>query len=470
VTRRKAPQGKPIPADLDTTSADPLDHPLETLRTAIGTSADPTYSVNRDYRYTSFNAAHAAAMTVLYGIGIELGDSIVAAGSAADGAQTQVSLDRALSDEAFVEVAEAGAQADDPDALEVTYTPIHDVYDSVVGVLVQTRGLSDLARAQSALAESEARYRSYVTNAPYGVFVTDAQGGYVDVNPAAVEQTGYSLSELEQMSISELLAPESLVSGRQEFEHLVLTGASSGSLVLVRKDGTTFPVRLDAVRLSATRYLGFIVDVSEQQRAEDEVLTGAQQLMQTLKATIAALGAVTELRDPYTAGHQRRVAQLAGAIAAELGWSDERITSLRTAGQLHDIGKVVVPAEILSKPGRLTEVEMELVRGHAAASAALIAGIDFGGPVAAVVNQHHERLDGTGYPAGLVGAQILPEARVLAVADCVEAMASHRPYRPALGIDAALDEVGAGAGIGYDADVVAACVRLFRERGFTLAE
>jgi PAS domain S-box-containing protein len=468
VTRRKPPQAKRIPADLG--SADSLDHPLETLLTAIGTSADPTYSVNSDYRYTSFNAAHAAAMTVLYGIGIKIGDSIVAAGSAVVGAKIQVSLDRALCDEAFVEAADAGAHACDPDASEVNYTPIHDAYDSVVGVLVQARELSNLARAERELAHSEALYRSYVNNAPYGVFVTDAQGGYVDVNPAAAEQTGYSRSELERMNITELLAPKSLASGQQEFEHLVLTGASSGSLVLVRKDGTTFPVRLDAVRLTATRYLGFVVDVTEQQRAEDEVIAGAEKLKQTLKATIAALSAVTELRDPYTAGHQRRVAQLAGAIGVELGWSDERITLLRTAGQLHDIGKVIVPAEILSKPGRLSEVEMGLVRGHPAAGASLLAGIDFGGPIAAIVNQHHERLDGSGYPAGLLGAQTLPEARVIAVADCVEAMASHRPYRPALGIDAALDEVGAGAGIGYDADVVAACVRLFRDQGFALEE
>ena len=470
MTRSKDPRGRPTSVDRDPTSVDPLDHPLETLRTAIGTSSDPVYSIDRDYRYTSFNAAHAAAMTVLYGIGIELGDSIVAAGSAADGTLTQESLDRALNDEAFVEAADAGSQDSDPDAPEVTYTPIHDAFDSVVGVFVQTRELSDLARAESALADSETRYRGYVDNAPYGVFVVDEQGDYVEINRAAAEQTGYSPGELRRMNIVALLAPQSLESGQQEFEHLVLTGASSGTLLLVRKDGTTFPARLDAVRLSPTRYLGFVVDVSEQQGAEEKILAGAEQLKHTLKATIAALGAVTELRDPYTAGHQRRVAQLAGAIAVELGWSDERVAMLRTAAQLLDIGKIIVPAEILSMPRRLTETEMDLVRPHAAASAALMAGIDFGGPVAAMVNQHHERLDGSGYPSGVSGSQVLPGARVLAVADVVEAMSSHRPYRPACGIDAALAEVDAGAGIGYDADVVAACVRLFREKGFTFTD
>ncbi len=162
------------------------------------------------------------------------------------------------------------------------------------------------------------------------------------------------------------------------------------------------------MRLSATRYLGFIVDVSEQQRAAAEIEASAAQAKQALTATVAALSATTELRDPYTAGHQRRVAELAGAIAAGLGWDAARIEMVETAGLLHDVGKIIVPAEILARPGRLSEMEMELVRGHAAASAALIAGIEFGGPVAAIVNQHHERLDGSGYPQGLTGENTFP--------------------------------------------------------------
>ncbi|HEY5471631.1 MAG TPA: HD domain-containing phosphohydrolase, partial [Candidatus Limnocylindrales bacterium] len=190
------------------------------------------------------------------------------------------------------------------------------------------------------------------------------------------------------------------------------------------------------------------------------------QVRQALAATVAALSATTELRDPYTAGHQRRVAELAGAIAAGLGWDEARIEMVTTAGLLHDVGKIIVPAEILARPGRLSELEMEIIRGHAAASAALIAGIEFGGPVAAIVNQHHERLDGSGYPQGLRGENILPEARILAVADVVEAMSSHRPYRPALGMEVALAEVREHAGVEYDADVVAACARLIEEEGF----
>jgi PAS domain S-box-containing protein len=333
-------------------------------------------------------------------------------------------------------------------------------------VLSVIHDVSERKRAETALRESEARYHSYVDHAPYGVFVSDEKGHYLEVNKAAAELTGYSQEELERMSVADILAPESRDWGQQHFARLLKTGGSSGNGLLLRKDGTTFCARVDAVRLEATRYLGFIADVSEQKRAEAEIIAGAALLKSTLAATVAALGATTELRDPYTAGHQRRVTQLAGAIAAGLGWDEARIETLQTAARLHDIGKIIVPAEILSKPGRLSEMEMQLVRQHASASASLIAGIEFGGAVAAIVDQHHERLDGSGYPGGLAGAEILPGARILAVADVVEAMSSHRPYRAALGMTAALAEVREHAGLTFDADVVAVCTRLVEELGF----
>jgi PAS domain S-box-containing protein/putative nucleotidyltransferase with HDIG domain len=337
-------------------------------------------------------------------------------------------------------------------------------------VLSVVHDVSERKRAEEALRESEARYRGYVDNAPYGAFVSDEQGRYLEVNKAAAELTGYAQEELVRLSIADVLAPESHEWGKQHFARLLRSGRSSGHGVFLRKDGTSFPARVDAVRLTATRYLGFIVDISEQQRAAAELEASAAQARQALTATVAALSATTELRDPYTAGHQRRVAELAGAIAAGLGWDAARVEMVTTAGLLHDVGKIIVPAEILAKPGRLSTTEMDLVRGHAAASAALIAGIEFGGPVAAIVNQHHERLDGSGYPQGLSGENILPEARVLAVADVVEAMISHRPYRAALPLEAAMAEIEDGAGVRYDAAACEAATRLFREQGFTFSE
>jgi len=376
---------------------------------------------------------------------------------------------------AFVASLEASGEAGETETVlrrkdGTVITGVHSARSMEVqgeaAVLSVVHDVTEHRQAEQALQESEARYRGYVDTAPYGVFVSDEQGRYLEVNKAAAELTGYAPEELVQLSIADLVATESRDWGRRHFARLLRTGHASGNGVFLRKDGTSFPARVDAVRLAATRYLGFIVDISEQQRAAAEIEASAAQLKQALTATVAALSATTELRDPYTAGHQRRVAELAGAIAAGLGWDAARIEMVTTAGLLHDVGKIIVPAEILARPGRLSEMEMQIIRQHAAASAALIAGIEFGGPVAAIVNQHHERLDGSGYPAGLAGDAILPEARILAVADVVEAMSSHRPYRPALGIEVALAEVREHAGVKFDADVVAACDRLIEEQGF----
>jgi HD-GYP domain-containing protein (c-di-GMP phosphodiesterase class II) len=174
------------------------------------------------------------------------------------------------------------------------------------------------------------------------------------------------------------------------------------------------------------------------------------------------------MRDPYTAGHQQRVAQLSAAIAGLLGWDEERCEDVRVAASLHDIGKVVVPAEILTKPGSLSTPEYELVKSHAAAAGEILSGIEWAGPITQTILQHHERLDGSGYPLGLEGEAIIPEARVLAVADVFEAMVSHRPYRPALPAEAALAELRGGAGAQYDASIVAACLQLTAS-GFAFA-
>ena len=192
-----------------------------------------------------------------------------------------------------------------------------------------------------------------------------------------------------------------------------------------------------------------------------------EQLARTLEGAVAALGATTELRDPYTAGHQRRVAELACTIARTLGWDEARLKSLSIASVLHDIGKIVIPAEILVKPGRLSEMEMQLIRQHASAGAEIVGSIGFAEDVAEIICQHHERLDGSGYPKGLRDEEILPEARVLAVADVVEAMISHRPYRPALPIELAIAEIEDGSGIRYDAEACRTAILLIRDQGFT---
>ncbi|OIO60107.1 MAG: hypothetical protein AUJ55_02520 [Proteobacteria bacterium CG1_02_64_396] len=195
-----------------------------------------------------------------------------------------------------------------------------------------------------------------------------------------------------------------------------------------------------------------------------------RQIRNTLLETVQTVAAIVEMRDPYTAGHQRRVADLALAIGHDLGWDDEHCQALYLAGVVHDVGKINIPAEILSRPSRLTPIELEYVRSHAQAGYEILKPVHFPWPIAEIVHQHHERLDGSGYPQGLQGDDILPEAKILMVADVVEAISSHRPYRPSLGMEAALDEIESNRGTLFDPEVVDACLRLIRDKGFVFRD
>ncbi|MFH2133831.1 MAG: HD domain-containing phosphohydrolase [Pseudomonadota bacterium] len=195
-----------------------------------------------------------------------------------------------------------------------------------------------------------------------------------------------------------------------------------------------------------------------------------QHLQRNMLKTVEAIASIVEMRDPYTSGHQRRVAELAEAIAKKMGMSEEEGLAIRLAGIVHDLGKIKIPAEILSKPGRLNEMEYNFIKMHPQAGYEILKEIDFSWPIAQMVHQHHERMDGSGYPLGIKGDEFLPGSRILAVADVMEAMSSHRPYRPGLGIEAALDELRNGRGNHFDAKVVDACTALFKEDGYELPQ
>jgi len=192
-----------------------------------------------------------------------------------------------------------------------------------------------------------------------------------------------------------------------------------------------------------------------------------EQLQTNLEETVRAIATIVEMRDPYTAGHQARVADLAAAIARQMGLPDEQVHGIHLAGVLHDLGKIRVPAEILSKPGRISDIERSLIRVHPQAGYDILQGINFPWPIAQMVLQHHERVDGSGYPQGLKGEQIIIGACILSVADVVEAISAHRPYRAGLGIEAALEEITKNCGVFYDPQVVNACLALFREQGYS---
>lgn len=218
--------------------------------------------------------------------------------------------------------------------------------------------------------------------------------------------------------------------------------------------------------LEVNRLRNHLEDLVEERTRE--LLESEQKLKQSLVDSISAISATIEMRDPYTAGHQRRVADLASAIGRQLQLSENRIEGLYLASVTHDLGKIRVPAEILVKPRQLNELEFSLIKEHAKAGHDILKSIQFPWPIAEIVLQHHERMDGSGYPRGLKGEKILLEARILAVADTVEAMVSHRPYRPGLGKESAMEEIRKNRGRLYDPDVVDACIRLFEEKGYHL--
>ena len=199
-----------------------------------------------------------------------------------------------------------------------------------------------------------------------------------------------------------------------------------------------------------------------------ELIIINQELHDALMNTVQVAMILSEMRDPYTTGHERRVAEIAVAISAELCFDRNQQEGIRVAGYLHDVGKIKLPAEILSKPGKLTENEYNLIKDHAQSGYDVLSRVDFPWPIADVALQHHERIDGSGYPKNLKRESIIIEARIIAVADVVEAMSSHRPYRPGLGIEKALVEIEQGRALIYDENVVDACLKLFRENGFKI--
>ncbi len=342
-----------------------------------------------------------------------------------------------------------------------------------VARLANRRITRHLAVGEDLLAVSETRFQELFNNMTSGVIVFAARDAgrqfvVLGCNRTAEQLQGVRQEQAVGRPVEECFAdfvqaglPGVLDrvwrSGRQ-IRHSYTVAAGEGELF---REASVY-------KLSSGELVALIDDVTARQQAEEGNRRTMKKLRRSLAGTIEALAMMVETRDPYTAGHQRRSTNLARAIAEEIGLESEMIDGIRMAGALHDIGKLSVPAEILSKPGKLGPLEFNLVKIHPQAGYEILKGIDFPWPVASIVLQHHERLDGSGYPAGLAGDDILIEARVLAVADVVEAMASHRPYRPASSLDDVLREIENHSGTLYDQQVVEACSRLLRERRFRL--
>ncbi len=339
------------------------------------------------------------------------------------------------------------------------------------------RDISGRKAAEEALHQSEERFRNLVENTSDWVWEVDTAGTYTYVAPRVRDILGYEPEEVVGKTPFHFMASaesariqrifRSCVSEKKPFAFLEnVCLHRDGHAVYMEKSGVPF---FDASgRVCGFR--GIDRDITARKLVEERLQESYRKLQETLDGVIQAMALTVETRDRHTAGHQRRVTELAQAIAAEIGLPVERSRAVSIAGMLHDLGKITIPTEILSKPGRLTAMEFAIVKTHPKAGYDILKNIEFPWPVAEIVVQHHERLDGSGYPSGLTGEQSTLEARILAVADVVEAMASHRPYRPALGIDRALGEIRGNRGRLYDTEVADACLGLFGRGVFRFAD
>jgi PAS domain S-box-containing protein len=329
---------------------------------------------------------------------------------------------------------------------------------------------------QAALAarESEGKNRDLVDNIKLGIFrcTPGPKGGFLEVNKAMEEISGFSREELLQIPVCDLIFNHDNPQPFQNMINIADWKITREMRIKTRQgDFVTVAVTVVAIRFEsgATQYFdGILEDITERKQAQIQIQESLQRLQKTIKEIIEAMAYIGEVRDPYTAGHQRRVAQLSLKIAQAMGLQEEQFEGLTMAAFVHDIGKILVPSDILSKPGKLTRPEFDMLRDHTRIGYEILKTIEFPWPIATIVLQHHERIDGSGYPNGLAGDQIIIEARILAVADVVEAMSSHRPYRPALGIDLALDEITKNRGTLYDPAVVDNCLKIFSEKSFDL--
>lgn len=357
--------------------------------------------------------------------------------------------------------------------MDTTVTVGYDSAGKPVEFMGVLRDISERKTSEKAVGDSEGRFRSLIESTSDWVWEVSDKLVYTYVSRNIYDILGFEPEEVigktpvdlmplkEANRVARVLA--NALADKKPFafmENICLH--KDGHKVVLESSGVPF---FDAGG-NVSGFRGMNRDVTERKRTEEEAQESFRKLQRTVEGTIQAIALTVETRDPYTAGHQRRVTKLAHAIAREMSLSNDQIQRIRISGLLHDLGKIFIPTEILSKPGQLTDVEFAIIKSHPQAGYEILKNIEFPWPISDIVVQHHERMDGSGYPAGLKGDEIVMEARILIVADVVEAMSSHRPYRPAIGLEKALKEIVNNKGVLYDASVVEACMRVFGSGAF----
>lgn len=348
-------------------------------------------------------------------------------------------------------------------------------YGTVVGddIIALWQDLTEIKHATQALERDQKRFRGMIEQSLAGIYVTQNER-IVYANPRLCEMIGWMESELIGHNSLDIFgnipdSREKILFGRAQ----IAAGARSVSqdYAIRTRDGREIVLGSHASEVIWDGHPANVIfcqDVSEALEEKKKIAAHLKQLETSMQGTLQAVATMVELRDPYTAGHERRVGLLAADIAREMGWAEDQCESLKLIGLVHDIGKIAVPAELLTKPTRLTKLEFDMIKVHAEKGYEILKDVPFPLPVAEIIREHHERLDGSGYPRGLRGDQILPEARILAVADVLESMSSHRPYRPALGIEVAVREIETHRGVWFDEQAVDAVLRLVREKSYQL--
>jgi PAS domain S-box-containing protein/putative nucleotidyltransferase with HDIG domain len=323
------------------------------------------------------------------------------------------------------------------------------------------------AKMDKRLREREEWLSTILKSIGDGVIAADNKGRVTFMNSLAEKLTGWKQTEALKKPLREVFQ----IQGETE-DWMNDNPHPVHENILITKNSAKLSIEetVSPIRSGKKETIGNVLifrDITQRKLSEVELKLSWERLQKALAGTVQAMAMTIERRDPYTAGHQRRVSKLSSAIAAEMSLPPEKIEGIRMAGDIHDIGKIYVPAEILSKPGQLTEIENSIIRTHSQVGYDILNSIEFPWPIAQIIYQHHERINGSGYPNKLKGDEILLEARIISVADVVEAMSSHRPYRPSYGIDKALNEIIKNRGLLYDAGIVDVCVRLFKEKKFT---